>query len=120
VSFTSTTFKVSRSEKQATEIMNSCSVGLKSVLSIVLATAIGYAQQSRTFNFDSEAAGKGPAGFTSYATGGGPAGKWVVMEMNDAPSGKAVVVQTDADSTDTRFPVLVADGGEYADLDASM
>ena len=77
-------------------------------------------QQSKTFNFDSDAVGKTPSGFTSYATGGGPAGKWVVTAMDDAPSGKNVVVQTDADRTDTRFPVLIADNGEYADLDISM
>jgi hypothetical protein len=40
--------------------------------------------------------------------------------MADAPSAKSVVVQTDADSTDNRFPVLIADKGEYADLDVSM
>jgi hypothetical protein len=93
---------------------------LTSVLAIVFAMAMGHAQQSKTVNFDSEAAGKAPAGFTSYATGGGPAGKWIVTEMKDAPSGKDVVVQTDADRTDTRFPVLIADSGEYSDLDVSM
>ena len=88
-------------------------------LSIAL-TAVAAFAQPKMFNFDADAAGKGPAGFTSYSTGGGPAGKWVVTEMNDAPSGKYVVVQTDADKTDTRFPVLIADSGEYADLDVSM
>ena len=73
-----------------------------------------------TFNFDSESAGSAPAGFTSYATGGGRAGKWVVTEMGDAPSGKRAVVQTDADPTDARYPVLIADSGEYADLDVSV
>lgn len=34
--------------------------------------------------------------------------------------GKYVVVQTDADKTRTRFPVLIADSGEFADLDVSM
>jgi hypothetical protein len=87
-------------------------------LSIAL-TAAAFAQP-KVFNFDADAAGKVPAGFTSYATGGGPAGKWVVTEMNDAPSGKYVVVQTDADKTGTRFPVLIADSGEYSDLDVSM
>src|SRR5256885_1794475 len=96
-------------------------VVLWSSLPIFLATAAGYGQQQpNTFSFDSDTAGKAPAGFTSYATGGGPAGKWVVTEMADAPSGKHVVVQTDADKTDTRFPVLIADGGEYGDLDVSM
>jgi hypothetical protein len=88
---------------------------------IVLAIATAYAQpQPKTFNFDSDTVAKAPTGFTSYATGGGPAGKWVVTEMNDAASGKQAVVQTDADKTDTRFPVLIADSGEYADLDISM
>ncbi len=104
--------------------MNSCRAGLLGALSIVFATATGYAQQSKTFNFDSDAVGKTPAGFSSYATGGGPVGKWVVTEMSDAPSGKHVVVQTDEDSdedsTDTRFPVLISDAGDYADLDVSM
>jgi hypothetical protein len=100
--------------------MNTCRAGLLGAMSIFLATVIGYAQQPKSFNFDSDAVGKTPAGFTSYASGGGPAGKWVVMEMSDAPSGKDVVEQTDADSTDSRFPVLIADTGEYADLDVSM
>ena len=50
----------------------------------------------------------------------GPAGKWVVQEMADAPSGKQVVVQTDADATDNRFPVLIADKEDYADVDVSV
>ncbi len=78
------------------------------------------AQPSASYNFDSDAPGKPPVGFTSYATGGGPAGKWIVREMAEAPSGKHVVVQTDPDSTDTRFPVLIADKGEYPDVDVSM
>jgi hypothetical protein len=89
------------------------------VFSVVLTALVALAQP-QMFNFDADAAGKAPGGFTSYATGGGPAGKWVVTEMNDAPSGKHVVVQTDADKTDTRFPVLIADSGDYADLDISM
>ena len=86
---------------------------------MVAFVGIGYAQP-RSYNFDNDAVDKPPAGFTSYATGGGPAGKWLVKEMSDAPSGKHVVEQTDADSTDTRFPVLIADNGEYADLDVSV
>src|SRR5215471_7190611 len=71
---------------------------------------------SARYDFEKDAIGKAPTGFTSYATGGGPEGKWVVQEMAGAPSGKHVVVQTDADSTDTRFPVLIANEGEYSDV----
>ncbi len=92
------------------------------ILALLLLTLApdGNAQQSKTFNFDSDGVGQAPAGFTSYSTGGGPAGKWLITEMSDAPSGKRVVVQTDADSTDTRFPVLIADSGDYTDLDVSV
>lgn len=80
---------------------------------------VGIAQTVR-FNFDSDPVDQPPAGFTSYATGGGPPGKWLVKEMADARSGKHVAVQTDTDSTDTRFPVLIADKGEYSDLNVSV
>jgi len=94
--------------------------GFETVLSTILTAVVAFAQLSKPFNFDSDVTGKAPAGFASYATGGGPAGKWVVTETSDAPSGKHVVVQTDADSTDIRFPVLIADSAEYAALDASV
>ena len=72
------------------------------------------------FNFDQDTVGQTPAGFTSYATGDGPDGRWLVQVMADAPSDKQVVVQTDADATDNRFPVLIADKEDYADVDVSV
>src|SRR6266540_4291597 len=86
---------------------------------ITASVGIG-SSQSTSFNFNNDAVDKPPDGFTSYATGGGPAGKWLVKQVSDAPSGKHVVEQTDEDPTDTRFPVLTADKGEYADLDVSV
>ena len=89
----------------------------------------GLAQEARSairlrgtviFNFDADIPGQAPAGFTSYASGSGPAGKWLVQEMADAPSGKRVVVQTDANGTDNRYPVLIADKEDYADVDVSV
>src|SRR5437870_4100497 len=79
----------------------------------------GYTQ-SGPYNFDNDAVDNPPAGFTSYASGGGSAGKWLVKEMSDAPSGKHVLEQTDADRTNTRFPILIAEKGEYTDLDVSV
>ncbi len=90
-----------------------------SLTALLLAVGEG-SSQTMSFDFDRDPVDKPPAGFTSYATGGGPAGKWLVKEMADAPSGKHVVVQTDADATDTRFPVLISDKGEYGDLDVSV
>lgn len=71
-------------------------------------------------DFEKDAVGKAPTGFTSYATADGPAGTWLVREDKDAPSGKHVVVQTQNDPTDNRFPVLVADKAEYTDVDVSV
>jgi hypothetical protein len=103
---------------------------LLACLSLLLTgTGLALAQEARsatqapgtvTFNFDADINGQVPAGFTSYASGSGPAGKWVVQEMADAPSGKRVVVQTDANSTGSRYPVLIADKEEYGDVDVSV
>ncbi len=98
-------------------------MGSKQIVSLatLLVTTLGAAlSQTITYNFDNDPVDKPPGGFTSYATGGGPPGKWLVKEMADARSGKHVVVQTDADSTDTRFPVLIADKEEYGDFDATV
>ena len=93
---------------------------------VLLVTGLGAASQSSAiegvvmFNFDQDTVSQTPAGFPSYATGEGPAGTWVVQKMADSPGGQQVVVQTDANDTDNRFPVLIAGGGEYADVDASV
>src|SRR5438105_1184253 len=89
------------------------------IVTLSACSAVALAQ-AKSFNFDTDAVDQPPSEFTSYASGGGPAGKWLVKEMPDAPSGKHVVVQTDADRTGTRFPVLIANQGEYADLDVSV
>jgi hypothetical protein len=106
---------------------------LKSLNLLCLATcleflviSLGVASQSSAtmgvvmFNFDRDTVGQGPAGFTSYATGGGPADIWLVQRMADAPGGQRVVVQTDANDTDNRFPVLITDKEDYADVDVSV
>ena len=86
----------------------------------VLAPAAVREDQPVKHDFEGDSVGKAPAGFTSYATADGPAGKWVVQDMAGAPSGKHVVVQTAADDTDNRFPVLIADKGEFGDVDVSV
>lgn len=91
-----------------------------SAFAVLFVSATVGASQPVAYHFDTDTAGKPPAGWTSYASGGGPAGNWVVKAMPDAPSGKQVVEQTDADATDTRFPVLIANDGEYGDLDVSV
>jgi hypothetical protein len=73
-----------------------------------------------TWSFDTEKADATPASFAFGRTGEGAAGKWVVKAVKDAPSGGNVLAQVDADKTDFRFPVAVADKPVLADLALSV
>ena len=75
---------------------------------------------SLTYNFDSDTAGAIPAKFHSARTGKGAESKWVVMADPTAPSKPNVVAQTSTDTTDYRFPLLIADEGSFKDLELSV
>jgi hypothetical protein len=75
---------------------------------------------SITYNFDSDSLGGMPAKFHSARTGQGTEGKWVVMADSTAPSKPNVVAQTSTDTTDYRFPLLIADEGSFKDLELSV
>jgi hypothetical protein len=75
---------------------------------------------ARTWDFDSDAAGSPPSGFTFGRTGQGRDGKWLVRPEAEAPSGSNVLAQTDADTTDYRFPVAWANEPTLADLELSV
>ena len=47
-------------------------------------------------------------------------GTWTVQAAADAPSKPNVLVQTDADPTDMRFPIAVADNTSFKDLRLSV
>ncbi len=79
------------------------------------ATAFAQEKTMITFNFDSDAPGQPPKGFEFGLTGKGKPGKWVVQAVDDPPSGKNVLAQTDGDTTDYRFPVAYT-GPELKDL----
>lgn len=78
------------------------------------------ASATHSWKFDSDQAGRPPAGFSFGRTGGGAPGRWVVRAEPAAPSGPNVLVQIDADGTDYRFPVAVADGVFLRDLRLSV
>jgi len=73
-----------------------------------------------TWTFDSNGPDEAPVGFSFGRTGGGTAGRWVVRADKNAPSGGQVLAQVDADATDDRFPVAVADGPSLKDLRLSV
>jgi hypothetical protein len=78
------------------------------------AMAQGAATTSWTFLGDQPNAS--PAGFSFGRTGSGRMGQWVVRLDPGAPAGDHVLAQIDADDTDYRFPVAVADAPLLKDL----
>jgi hypothetical protein len=80
----------------------------KWLLVTVLAGASG------TINFDSDDPGQPPKGFSFALTGQGRPGVWLVKK-DDAAHGN-VLVQSDADTTDYRFPVAVYNDFSGADV----
>jgi hypothetical protein len=75
---------------------------------------------SLTYNFDNDTVGIAPAKFHGARTGQGTEGKWVVIADPTAPSKPNVAAQTSTDTTDYRFPLLIADEGSFKDLDLSV
>jgi hypothetical protein len=76
--------------------------------------------QQLIYNFDSDPVGQVPAKFHSARTGQGSESKWAVMADPTAPSKPNVVAQTSSDTTDYRFPLLIADEASFKDLDISV
>ena len=83
--------------------MKKASIGL---LALLVSTAV----LAQTANFDSDAVGAPPAGWTCGSTGGG-APRWSVMADPGAPSKPNVLMQTGSGS----FPWCVKDGTALAD-----
>ena len=88
---------------------------LSAVLWVGAAVAGG---QAATIGFDKDDPGRPPKGFAFAVTGQGKAGAWVVRK-DDAVHGN-VLVQTDADTTDNRFPVAIYRDFTGADVHVAM
>ena len=61
-----------------------------------------------TLDFEQDPVESPPAGFSFARTGEGRPGRWMVVSDKGAPSGVKVLAQMDADPSDYRFPVAVA------------
>lgn len=72
-----------------------------------------------TIDFESDHPDAAPSDFTAAVNKGKP-GVWLVERDIGAPSGGNAVAQLDADRTNSRFPVLVYDGLQAADVDLSV
>ena len=89
------------------------------MMAVIASAAFAQEKQMTRFDFESDVAGQAPKGFELALTGKGKPGKWVVQAVDDAPSGKNVLAQTDGDTTDYRFPIAYT-GPELKDLRLSV
>jgi hypothetical protein len=86
------------------------------LLTLVGFTSTAAAPSQRSWNFEGQPVDAAPTGFSFAQTGEGRPGRWRVIEEKDAPSGHAVLAQTDSDDTDYRFPLAIAPTVELKDL----
>jgi hypothetical protein len=75
---------------------------------------------ARSWSFDSDKAGAAPAGFVFDKSTAGKPGRWVVKQEPGAPSGTQVLAQNDADDTDDRFLMAVAQEPSLRDIALSV
>jgi len=91
-------------------------INCRSVLVLATAIVVGYAA-SRTLDFGGETVGQPPKGFLfGHTAKVGAPGTWVVQ----AEGTNQFLAQTNADSTNSRFPVAVVSDISTADVDASV
>ena len=71
-----------------------------------------------TINFEKDDVGKPPASFSFALTGQGQPGAWVVQK--DEGTHSNVLVQTDSDQTNSRFPLAIYNDYSGADVTLSV
>lgn len=85
-------------------------------IGVVVAGAVAFAQ-TRKIDFEQDAAGQPPSGFTFALTRKtGSPGRWLVQQ----DTGGKHLAQLDADSTSARFPIAVLSDLSTADVDLSV
>jgi hypothetical protein len=82
------------------------------------AMGVNLVAQATKIDFEHDEAGKPPKGFSFALTGQGKPGVWIVKK-DDATHGN-VLAQTDADTTDYRFPVAVYNDFTAKDVDLAV
>src|SRR5437899_4322949 len=91
----------------------------RGAIPIALCAAVMVAAvQSVKLDFEKDDVGKAPKGFSFALTGRGRPGAWMIR-TDDRVHGH-VLVQTDSDATDYRFPLAVYDDFSARDVDLSV
>ena len=77
-------------------------------------------EEATVFNFDADAVGQLPAGWSNRKTGKGGLGSWSVMADPTAPSQPNVLAQTSKENPGYHFNVAVAEQTNFSDLEIEL
>lgn len=75
---------------------------------------------AKVFDFESDKAGKVPAGFTEAITGTGGPMKWMTGFARDAASGQQMLTQLSAEKVNKRYLQLIHESTTAVDVDISV
>src|SRR5207247_3904124 len=91
----------------------------RAVIAVAVCTSVvAVTRQTVKLDIEKDEVGKPPKGFSFALTGQGKPGVWIVKKDDQAHGN--VLMQTDADRTDYRFPVAVYDDFTATDVDLSI
>ncbi len=79
-----------------------------------------FAAESKTWNFESDAPGKLPAGWTAGKTREGAGSEWRIVEDATVANGKRALAQVSSAGDSPQFNLCVLDDPKVADLDLSV
>jgi hypothetical protein len=85
---------------------------------VMLVATVSIVAQAQKIDFEADVVGSSPKGFSFALTGQGEPGVWLVRK-DDSARGN-VLVQSDADRTDYRFPVAIFKDFSGADVALSV
>jgi hypothetical protein len=90
---------------------------VRTTLVLMVVMSVGANAQMRRIDFEQDAVGQPPMGFTfGHTKKTGTPGRWLVQQE----SGSKFLAQLDADRTRSRFPVAVVSDVSAADVDLSV
>ena len=93
---------------------------MRALTSSIVLLLIAAQLSERRVDFENDEAGSLPRFVTPAVTSDLKEGKWVVEEVEDAPSGKKVLAQRDATDDPDRFALCVYDSDKIADVDVEL
>lgn len=87
---------------------------------VSLCLKYAWSEEITLWNFDKEAVGKMPEGFSSQVTGKGNLGRWGIIEDKTAHSQPYVLAQTSSENSGYHFNLIVIEDADYADLELEV